>query len=167
VISLRSTFLSLHRLSARKVLQDVADLLVVLFEQGYSRAVAQGLLGCGGPHHVRKEQRDQSAMVPGRLHTWRSTGWCGRLSFHAKKTLTETLTALKEENRQLKVGREGEELGVLPGLQVFNWRDFPNSPHHPTPEAINHWRPIWKRTVEAKPAPVLRPNRSEAGNICG
>jgi hypothetical protein len=62
---------------------------MVLLQQGHAATVAQGLLEGSRPHHVRKQQRDQSAIVPRRLHTWRSTGWCGRLSFHANQTLTE------------------------------------------------------------------------------
>jgi len=66
---LRSTLLSPHRLFAPKAPQHLAALFMVLLEKGYSGTVAQGLLERSRPHHVRKEQRDQSAMVLRRLHT--------------------------------------------------------------------------------------------------
>jgi hypothetical protein len=116
---------------------------MVLLEQGYSGMVTQGLLERSGPHHVRKQQRDQSAMVPRRLHTWRSTGWCGRLSFHAKRTLTEPWRRQKRKIAQAwlkwqvfrKSPVEGrkEGRGTWRSSQPANlaWHDFPDLPTAP------------------------------------
>ena len=89
VISLRSTFPSLHRLSALEVPQHLADLSMLLLEKGRTRTVAQGLLERSGPRHVRKEQRDQFAILLRGLHTWRSTGRCAGSASMPTETLSE------------------------------------------------------------------------------